>query len=71
MTKFKAFPKMKKIKLTQKQIAVIDDEDFDWLNQWKWFYNNQGYAVRSKYIRSSGYGKKDGKGATHCEKWRI
>lgn len=55
---------MKRIKLTQQKFAIIDNNDFDWLNQWKWFYNNQGYAVRSKYIRSSGYGKKDGKSMT-------
>lgn len=27
---------MKRIPLTQGQFAIVDDEDFDWLNQWKW-----------------------------------
>jgi hypothetical protein len=43
---------MKKIKLTQGQFAKVDDEDYDWLNQWKWCaqYNPKTksyYAVRS------------------------
>lgn len=33
---------MKKIKLTQNKYALIDDEDFDRVNQYKW------HAVRSK-----------------------
>ena len=28
---------MKKIELTQDQYAIVDDADYDWLNQWKWF----------------------------------
>lgn len=27
---------MKEIELTQGQAALVDDEDFDWLAQWKW-----------------------------------
>lgn len=26
--------------------AVVDAEDYDWLNQWRWFMDNNGYAVR-------------------------
>ncbi|MDP9317264.1 MAG: AP2 domain-containing protein [Chloroflexota bacterium] len=36
----------KLIVLTQDKFATVDDEDFDWLNQWRWRYSNQGYAVR-------------------------
>ncbi len=36
----------KSIPLTQNRFAVVDDQDFEWLNQWKWFYH-AGYAVRN------------------------
>ena len=27
----------KTIPLTQGKVAIVDDADFDWLNQWKWY----------------------------------
>lgn len=27
---------MKEIKLTKGQVALVDNDDFEWLNQWKW-----------------------------------
>ena len=50
---------MKKIKLTQGKFALVDDEDFEWLNQWKWYYfphRKTGYAERR--IRIPGNGRK-------------
>lgn len=36
---------MKRIVLTQGKCALVDDEDFEYLMQWKWFYSD-GYAGR-------------------------
>lgn len=48
---------MKEIKLTQGKVAVVDDDMFDYLNQWKWHYykpkrGKTGYAERSTGNRS-------------------
>lgn len=34
---------MKQIPLTQNQFTLVDDADFDWLNQWKW------HALKTTY----------------------
>ena len=44
---------MKYIKLTKGKIAIVDDEDFEYLNQWKWYYSASGYAVRDVGSRKS------------------
>lgn len=40
---------MRKIPLTQGKVALVDDADHEWLNQWKWTYGRSGYAVRGEY----------------------
>lgn len=46
---------MKKIYLTQGQYTLVDDEDYDYLNQWKWTAHRTSnkytyYAVRTSYV---------------------
>ena len=41
----------KQIQLSQGKYAIVDDEDFEYLNQWKWCINTHGYAVRTQNIR--------------------
>ncbi len=40
---------MKTIELTQEKVAIVDDEDYEHLNQFKWYFHNVGYAARTIY----------------------
>ena len=37
---------MKEIPLTQGKVAIVDDDMYDYLMQWKWQYTSAGYAAR-------------------------
>jgi len=49
---------MKQIPLSQGKFALVDDEDFEYLNQFKWSYSKDknsrtGYALRSEHVKGS------------------
>lgn len=49
---------MKKIKLTKNKYALVDNSDFKWLSQWKWYASakvdsHSFYVKRSDNIRMS------------------
>ena len=39
---------MKRISLSRGKFALVDNINYEYLNQWKWYYNN-GYAARDQW----------------------
>jgi len=50
---------MRKIRLGNGQYTKVDDEDYDWLKQWRWRVDRDGYPFR--YVRFSSPEKPRGK----------
>jgi hypothetical protein len=48
---FSYYDYMKKIPLTRGKYALVDDDDFEWLSQWKWRCTFHGYAYRSPRVK--------------------
>lgn len=67
----------KKIPLTQGKFAIVDDRDYEWLNQWKWHVsieNHTSYALRmdnGKHIKMHrlilGFKIRDGNTSDHVD----
>lgn len=41
------------IQLSKGAVAIVDDDDYDWLQQWKWYLHPGGYAQRITYDKGS------------------
>ncbi len=41
----------KLIPLSQNKFAIVNDEDFEWLNQWKWYALSGGYKLTYYAVR--------------------
>jgi hypothetical protein len=52
---------MKAIKLSHGKEAIVDDEDFGWLSNWKWSYLHNGYACRKTQTSRAGGIKREAK----------
>lgn len=51
----------KEIPLSQGLVAIVDDEDFEWLNQWKWSASKQGKRPETTKYRAIRVVTKNGK----------
>jgi len=40
--------------LSQDKFTFVDDEDYEWLIQWKWHLHSSGYAARKDYLGKVG-----------------
>lgn len=49
---------MKKIKLTQGQVAIVDDNDYEWLSQWKWYAHKRSENIYYAARRETRNGKR-------------
>ncbi len=48
---------MKKILLSQNKYALVDDEDYKWLNKWKWCVSKNDHTGRFYAVRRKKNGK--------------
>lgn len=58
---------MKIIPLTKGKETIVDEEDYDYLMQWKWHIGTHGYAIRTAYYGGGAKNPKTKKILMHRE----
>jgi hypothetical protein len=48
----------KKIPLGKGKFVIVDEEDYEYLSQWKWGLSTSGYACRSNYLKKGEKGNR-------------
>ena len=43
---------MREIPLTEEKVALVDDEDYEWLSQWRWYFTSNGPGYASRWDKS-------------------
>lgn len=44
---------MREIRITRGQVAIVDDEDYEWLSEYSWYFDGQYAATKPKRYKNA------------------